>query len=146
MASYDLVQVIKTQAEFTVMAETKYNDWIQTLQQMYQQWILSPLARLYLWGPTLGGWGFWGGMDMADICAQKTTLGADFWKKNSEQCAHLVTKQFYSLTVLVETLTYFYGVYFLYKYVFLYLMKSFVAGKKSKKKISPPTINKTEKA
>jgi len=78
------------------------------LNKIYYYIIVFPLAKLYLWGPSFGGWGFWGGMDMAEICAQKTTLSSEFWKRNPEECAEIVSKQFYSMTILIETIVYFY--------------------------------------
>lgn len=138
MSARDLVAIIQKQSHFTVSPTTEAWSWSHLMYSTYSKWILSPLARLYLWGPTLGGWGFWGGMEMADICAQKTTLAAEFWKHHPEQCVHLVTKQFYSVTVLVETLTYFYGVYFLYKYILLRLIsRVFHKPKKTAKPIKP---------
>jgi hypothetical protein len=79
-----------------------------TVHSIYEKLILSPLARLYLYGPSLGGWGFWNGLGMHVICAQKTNLLPDFWEHHPFECAQIVSKQFYSSVVFIETFVYFF--------------------------------------
>lgn len=121
MWSKDLVTLVKAESNFPLLVNHT-TGWQQVMYDLYQQWILTPLIRLYLWGPSWGNWGFWGGMDMSDICSHKTGVDAHFWKHNSEACTQLVAKQFYSITVLLETGMYFYAVYFCYKYVLLHML------------------------
>ena len=87
------------------------------IQSVYEKLFLMPLARLYLYGPSLGGWGFWNGIKLHVICAQKTNLLPDFWEHHPFECAQLVSKQFYSSIILIETFVYFYLFWCSIKYV-----------------------------
>lgn len=80
---------------------------IRYAQKVYEYVVLVPLARLYLHGPSLGGWGFWNGLDLSVICSQKTNLLPEFWKSHPTECIQLVSKGFYGVLVLLETVTYF---------------------------------------
>ena len=83
-------------------------DWFKIhTNKIYETIILTPLARLYIYGPSLSGWGFWGGLEINDICAQKTNTPADFWKSNHQECIRIVSKSFYGLVVLIESIFYF---------------------------------------
>jgi hypothetical protein len=80
----------------------------QYVEHWYHRWFILPVAKLYLWGPGLGGWGFWGGMDMSEICAHKTTLNSAFWRQHPDECAEIVSRHVYSVAILIETIVYFY--------------------------------------
>lgn len=99
----------------------------------YEKFILFPLGRLYLLGPTLYGWGFWGGTDISHICASKTHLNSEFWKQNPSQCIQMIGKNFYSIIVGVETIVYFLTLWTLLKLFFYCIkqMKSFLCVKKT---------------
>lgn len=77
------------------------------LEKVYSKVILTPLAKLYLWGPAVGGWGFWNGIETHDICTQKTTIAAEFWKDHPEECIELIGKHFYSIVITIQTIVYF---------------------------------------
>ena len=87
------------------------------IHKPYEYLILSPLARLYLYGPALGGWGFWNGMDLSIICAQKTQLSPEFWNDHPYECIQIVSRNFYSVVVLCETVLYFMFVWMFVKCV-----------------------------
>ena len=78
-----------------------------TFYKLYGYIILSPLARLYLHGPSWGTFGFWNGIDVAVICSQKTQLSPSFWEEHPRECLQLVSKQFFGTVVLFETIIYF---------------------------------------
>lgn len=80
---------------------------IQYIQIAYEKIIVYPLMRLLLHGPSLGGWGFWNGLDLSVICSQKTNLLPEFWQSHPAECVQLVSKGFYGAIVLVETVVYF---------------------------------------
>jgi hypothetical protein len=80
---------------------------IHYIMQVYHHVVLYPLAKLYMYGPTLNGWGFWGGQDISHICAQKTSLDAEFWKHHPHECIEIIGKNFYAFVILMETLIYF---------------------------------------
>ena len=79
----------------------------QGMQQVYEAVVLAPLARLYLYGPAWGPWGFWSGLDLPAICTQKTHVSSAFWEYHPDEGLRVISKDFYSLVVLGETLLYF---------------------------------------
>lgn len=91
---------------------------IYYVRKTYEYIVLTPLSRLFLLGPSLGGFGFWNGQRIEDICAQKTTLPAEFWKEHQIECIQLISKSFYGIVVLFETVIYFFLVWFLIKQIF----------------------------
>lgn len=91
-----------------------YGDDSSKLIQLYKTFVVKPLARLYLWGPRWGNWGFWGGQTLHDICAQITSVSSDFWIKHPDECLVVISKSFYSLLILFESILY---VVFIYKAV-----------------------------
>ena len=90
---------------------------VNHLKTLYEWLVLMPLSRLYLYGPTLNGWGFWGGQEVSLICAQQTSLNVNFWRENEDQCYELISKQFQSITVLVETVMYFLCIFSFLKFL-----------------------------
>jgi hypothetical protein len=77
------------------------------LKKTYEYLFIAPMAKLYLWGPSLGGWGFLGGQSLEEICAQNTHISSDFWNQHRSECVEMVSKNFYGLVVVCETLIYF---------------------------------------
>ena len=88
--------------------------------KIYEYIVLSPLARLYLYGPSWGTFGFWNGMDTTIICSQKTQLSSSFWEEHPHECLQLISKHFYGTVVLFETIVYFTVVYLTLKYIFTF--------------------------
>lgn len=86
---------------------TFFSNIYYTFQTIYTKIILNPLAKLYMWGPNISGWGFWNGMEYYDICASKTKLNSEFWKYHKEECLELISKNFYSFVVVIQTIVYF---------------------------------------
>lgn len=86
--------------------------WIQsvwdTLRNFYRSFILRGLARLYIYGPYMYGMGFWQGRQPQHICAQLSQIhNEDFWTQNMDTCYELISRNFYSWVVLLETILYF---------------------------------------
>jgi hypothetical protein len=76
--------------------------------------ILTPLRGLYMNGPTLGGYGFWGGAAHPDICAQLTSMSATTWNANVAQlqtCHDLIERKFWSFAWTVFTAVYLWALY-----------------------------------
>ena len=100
MAVYDAVKQVSS--NLTHYMATYWTP----LRHIYQTVILQPLARLYVWGPSWGQWGFWNGRPKHDICAQITQVPSDFWLQHPEECIAVIGNTFYSLIVLWETIGY----------------------------------------
>lgn len=49
------------------------------------------LAMLYRYGPSLHGYGFWGGMELSSICALVTGVGTHHWLLNEDACKEIYT-------------------------------------------------------
>lgn len=81
--------------------------WASSLvYNTYFYLILNPLANLYLRGPSIHGYGFWSGKTMPEICAELTNVPSEFWERNPLECQDLVSHQFESFVVAVETVIY----------------------------------------
>ena len=76
--------------------------------------VLEPALReLYFVGPRLKGYGFWGGLPPADICAQLTMTSADVWRGTAAvQCTTLVEQYFQAFYVGSYTLFYALTLYY----------------------------------
>lgn len=75
-----------------------------TFSPLLSRFILKPLSRLYVYGPT---WmGMWGGKHAHDICAQLTNTPSDVWIRNKEDCMTVIGRSFYSIVIVIETLLY----------------------------------------
>lgn len=59
--------------------------------------------RLYFEGPTLGGYGFWGGKDPADICQELTGVSAAHWMQNMDTCEDKLGVNFKAFYIGVMT-------------------------------------------
>ena len=91
----------------TYISEYIYQTTIEMSKIIYENFFIIPLARLYLWAPTLNGWGGLGGQNLQEICAQMTHLSSDFWDLHRPECMDMVSKKFYGLVVVFETFFYF---------------------------------------
>ena len=69
-------------------------DYIATLWMYLTTAFLTPLRHLYLHGPALGNYGFWGGHQHSDICAAMTSVSATHWNKHPAECEDLVERKF----------------------------------------------------
>jgi hypothetical protein len=58
---------------------------------------------------------------MSQICSQKTNVPADFWEKNPLQCVQLITKSFYAMVVVIESILYCWLFYMIVKYIIFVL-------------------------
>ena len=91
------------------------------LYEAYEWFILTPMAKMYLFGPSFLGWGFWAGQDLSQICSQKTNVPSEFWEKNPLQCVQLITKSFYAMVVVIETILYCWFAFIIIKYLSMFL-------------------------
>ena len=108
---------------------SSYKSLYEIQQKIYEFIILTPLARLYLHGPSWGTIGFWNGVDINIICAQKTQLSVSFWENNSSECLTLITKQFYGMIVMFETICYFFMLWISIKTILFYIISQCITLK-----------------
>ena len=69
-------------------------------------WVLvgSPIFYVYLHGPSwMGGWK---SRPEEDICAQLTSVEADFWYKHPLQCTDLIFRDFHAIYAVVQLVLY----------------------------------------
>ncbi len=89
----------------------------------FQTLVLQPLARLYILGPT---WlGMWGGRSPHDICAQITQTNSKVWMRNEMECFHIISKAFYSHVIVIKTLGYLFGLWWILRLCFRLLRNYF---------------------
>lgn len=81
---------------------------------VYDRLIFLPFMQLYLSGPALGGYGFWGGRDEAFICAAKTTMSQFFWENHPGMCREIIERDAHSFMMTVAVTVYFYSLIHLY--------------------------------
>lgn len=82
--------------------------------------IILPLKGLYFHGPTLGGYGFWGGVNPADACAQLTGISATVWLDSPTQalqCDALLDRKFTSFAWTIMISTYLWLLYKLVSHI-----------------------------
>lgn len=77
--------------------------WAQTC---YDMAVVNPLERLYLFGPTLCGYGFWGGRAREDICASLSNTPSAFWAQHAGECDDLIARNFNATLVAAESIIY----------------------------------------
>ncbi len=87
--------------------------------------ILQPLALLYIHGPHIGGFGFWGGKTNEEICSNLTNVESDFWKNNEQMCINLIYKKFNSFAICILIFFYFFLFYWLIKFILNIIPKLF---------------------
>jgi hypothetical protein len=75
---------------------------------IYRHAILLPFLQLYVQGPTLSGYGFYGGRDETFICASKTTMSQFFWEHHPAMCREIIERDANSLIMTIVCLMYFY--------------------------------------
>lgn len=73
-----------------------------------------PIKSLYFMGPSISGWGGWGGINAVDICSQLTQVPSSHWLKNMEGCNDLLERKFSSFLILLACSFY---VWMLYKFL-----------------------------
>ena len=78
-------------------------------------WILLewPLLMLYLNGPCIYGYGFWGGITFESICSQLTSVPATHWILNPLMCSLLIQQRFNTFLVCCYISCYFIGLIWL---------------------------------
>ena len=76
------------------------SEWWDCLSGYYR-W---PFEVLYWHGPTLGGYGFWGGMKPADVCAMNTGVPSSHWFSNHGTCVDLSERYFTAFFVAMHAL------------------------------------------
>lgn len=77
------------------------------LQRSYDYLIVSPLYKLYRFGPRVHGVGFWKNATDFDICCALSTVDAQFWRQNPEKCVEIIRSDFNSYLIFLETFFYF---------------------------------------
>ncbi len=83
----------------------------ECVQAVYQTVVLRGLARLYVYGPPLSGFGGWQGRSPESICSQLSPSNEQFWLRNMDECDRLIAQHFHSWVVLFEVLLYFWLTY-----------------------------------
>src|SRR5579872_314361 len=83
------------------------------LHLLFRVFLFNPIRFIYLNGPSLGGFGFWNGQDLPDICNQlsKGVGTVKFWTKNFDQCELEIEKQVIALCILVWFLVFLFSCY-----------------------------------
>ena len=81
------------------------------LSKIYECIFVSPIRKLYYYGPSFMGVGFWEGMPNVEICAKITGYTEFFWQANQADCTEMINAKFYSFQISVEVLLYFLIVY-----------------------------------
>ena len=79
------------------------------LKYVYDVLFITPLRRLYEFGPQFGGFGFWGGRSHAEICASVTLYSEVFWQDHINDCSFIVDNKFNALRVTIESISHFIG-------------------------------------
>lgn len=91
--------------------------WILTFfTLLYTYIIVKPMAKFYLKGPKIYGFGMWGGMESQDICAEITGVASSHWTKNREDCYNIIQQRFDAVMI---------GVWFLFLMFVLYKVSAF---------------------
>ena len=80
--------------------------WQTVLLGIYDWLLVKPLRKLYFGGPTVYGYGFWGGREPDEICAELTNVPARHWNEHPAECEELLDKQLRAFLIALETLAY----------------------------------------
>lgn len=75
----------------------------------------APLRTLYLMGPAVGGYGFWGGAQPADICNYLTGVSASKWMMDPVECDAIIDRRVSSFAVALLAAAYVWLLYALYQ-------------------------------
>lgn len=74
----------------------------------YDRFIFLPFFTLYLHGPRLAGYGFWGGRSPAEICSTITTLPQQIFLLDPELCNGIMRRETESIVLSCMVVLYFY--------------------------------------
>lgn len=89
--------------------------WMYQICDMMKRFFDATLVRLmtkiYLEGPYLWGYGFWGGRAPADICAQTTNIPSLHWFNHPEECWALIDKNVTAICIGIGLITCFLMIY-----------------------------------
>jgi len=77
------------------------------LRFLYNYLFVSPIRKLYFFGPAYLNFGFWEGQPHAEICARLTAYSATFWEKHGSDCSEMIEKKFLSFQSSLEVSLYF---------------------------------------
>lgn len=80
-------------------------------QSVWRVLVVDPLRTLYFYGPNVHGYGFWGGVEAADACAQLTGVSALVWDVQTVACHDLLERNFFSFSVVVMAAVYLWLIY-----------------------------------
>ena len=84
---------------------------------------MNLLYELYRKGPTLNGFGFWGGKENNEICSLLTNVNNELWKSNQYECEILIQKHYKSFEICILficTIIFVYKLlYFIFTYIFI---------------------------
>jgi len=72
-------------------------EWVRSLHSTF---IRAPLRELYFNGPE--SLGFWGGIEIADICFSLTNTSSTFWVEHLGECADMCEKKFCAFNTFVN--------------------------------------------
>jgi hypothetical protein len=93
-------------ALLTWLRATIAGSWISRfLYALYFYVIIYPFSRLYVFGPSRWGLGFWNGRDKADMCAHLSGAsgpGALHFVNNPHECVSMIQRDFTSALILFE--------------------------------------------
>lgn len=121
MTVSDIVLVVERVEN--AMGTLTNNEWIRHVNgfsyNLYDLLVVYPLSKLYLYGPWMGGWGFWCGKSFADICASLTNTSADIWKIEQDACVDLINKNFYSILTVINVVGFYLVLFGTSRYVLL---------------------------
>lgn len=121
---------------FAYQPPTTWGSWLSHYSlKTYQILVINPLARLYMYGPAIFGWGFWAGQTIEDICAAKTNVPAQFWSDHPVECWMLIERQFNGFVIVIETLLYVWVWYQLWQLMKATLNFTCQSSQKKKKQI-----------
>jgi hypothetical protein len=59
-----------------------------------------PLLQLYLYGPSVAGYGFWEGHEQDVVCATLTNVHSRHWAEHGDECAGLIYRRFEGYLIL----------------------------------------------
>lgn len=90
---------------------------ISTLLQIPYMLFIFPIKSLYFKGPSIYGWGGWGGINAADICSQLTQVPSSHWTIYYQGCNELLERKFESFMVVVGFSVYLWALYKLISYL-----------------------------
>jgi hypothetical protein len=96
------------------------------LHELYSAFVYAPLRRLYFQGPSLNGFGFWGGLPAPDCCTLALPgTSAVFWADHLHQCEVILDQRFIAFLTVVQFLVY---VIYVHRIVSLLAYRYFILG------------------